>query len=230
MVLGPKLATVLVAALIALPLDRDHDGIFDGTDACPDLAEDPDGYKDDDGCPDIDNDGDEIPDVRDLCPNEAEDRDEFQDQDGCPDPDNDRDGVVDASDQCKDAPETFNGFADEDGCPDVPPDRTGQIGQVVFASRSAALSKEARRVLDDIAKRLKEHRTLRHVSLEGHTNEEGNTRAQLDLSRRRADAVRRYLLGKGIAPERLLTVAVGSKQPLQKGAPGNHRVDLIAIE
>src|SRR2546429_2243503 len=64
--------------------DRDHDGIPDAQDLCPDEPEDKDGFEDEDGCPDPDNDQDGIPDAQDKCPNEPEDRDGFQDDDGCP--------------------------------------------------------------------------------------------------------------------------------------------------
>jgi len=99
--------------------DRDHDGIPDKTDVCPDQAEDYDGYQDDDGCPDYDNDGDGIPDKEDLAPDLAEDFDGFEDEDGRPDLDNDGDGIPDAQDDCPDEAEDFDGDRDTDGCPDV---------------------------------------------------------------------------------------------------------------
>ena len=64
--------------------DTDGDGILDLNDACPNIAEDMDGYEDGDGCPDYDNDSDGILDVADKCPNNPEDMDGFQDEDGCP--------------------------------------------------------------------------------------------------------------------------------------------------
>jgi outer membrane protein OmpA-like peptidoglycan-associated protein len=67
------------------PADTDEDGIIDERDACPREAEDKDGFKDDDGCPEADNDGDGIVDARDKCPDRAEVRNGFQDDDGCPD-------------------------------------------------------------------------------------------------------------------------------------------------
>lgn len=132
--------------------DRDGDGLKDSEDACPNEAEDLDGFKDSDGCPERDNDGDGIPDASDGCPNAAEDLDGFQDADGCNDNDNDRDGVLDAQDacpnvagsaadrgcpttdrdsdgvpddqdRCPDEAETPNGYLDNDGCPDVKPSR-----------------------------------------------------------------------------------------------------------
>ena len=134
-------------------LDRDHDGIPDVADRCPEEPEDRDGFQDDDGCPDPDNDrdgildradrcpddagpaalggcpdsdGDGIADVDDRCPAEAEDKDGFQDDDGCPDPDNDRDGVADAADACP----LVAGPPENHGCPDTDRDGDGVIDRL----------------------------------------------------------------------------------------------------
>src|SRR5262249_1829073 len=50
--------------------DRDHDGVYDVDDKCPDQPEDRDGFNDNDGCPDLDNDNDGLPDGQDKCPND----------------------------------------------------------------------------------------------------------------------------------------------------------------
>ena len=105
--------------------DSDGDGIPNITDDCPRRPEDIDGYKDADGCPDLDNDNDGIVDTLDECPNDAEDKDGFQDDDGCPDVDNDDDGLSDRIDQCPDDPEDDDGFEDDDGCPDCDNDGDG---------------------------------------------------------------------------------------------------------
>ena len=102
----------------APPKDTDGDGLEDPVDECPRRPEDPDGYQDEDGCPEDDNDSDGIADKIDDCPLEPEDRDGTDDTDGCPDPDNDRDGIVDKIDQCPDEAEDVDGFQDDDGCPD----------------------------------------------------------------------------------------------------------------
>lgn len=65
--------------------DSDGDGIPDDSDDCPEMAEDFDGFEDDDGCPDDDNDGDGIPDKVDKCPNQPETVNGYKDDDGCPD-------------------------------------------------------------------------------------------------------------------------------------------------
>ncbi|WP_438032297.1 OmpA family protein [Sorangium sp. So ce204] len=103
--------------------DADADGVLDRDDECPLVAEDRDGFRDGDGCPDPDNDGDRIPDGRDRCRDEPETIDGFQDGDGCPDADDDSDGVPDDADACRNDAEDRDGFQDSDGCPD--PDNDG---------------------------------------------------------------------------------------------------------
>ncbi|MEZ4224700.1 MAG: OmpA family protein [Polyangiaceae bacterium] len=105
--------------------DRDGDGIKDSIDRCPDDREDPDGWQDDDGCPELDNDLDGIEDIVDQCANDPEDKDGFEDQDGCPDRDNDQDAILDGDDKCPNDPEDRDGFEDQDGCPDDDNDKDG---------------------------------------------------------------------------------------------------------
>ncbi len=101
------------------PSDRDHDGLVDESDSCPDEPEDFDSFQDEDGCPDPDNDGDGVLDPADACVMVAEDPDGFEDTDGCPDADNDHDGILDAApDQCLNDPEDLDHWHDEDGCPE----------------------------------------------------------------------------------------------------------------
>ncbi|MET0386179.1 MAG: hypothetical protein ABW321_09495 [Polyangiales bacterium] len=65
--------------------DSDHDGVDDSADSCPYLAEDRDGYQDNDGCPDPDDDGDMVPDLDDKCPKQAAEEGRDDDEDGCTD-------------------------------------------------------------------------------------------------------------------------------------------------
>lgn len=118
---GAPIGVVSKKGLKRLYKDNDEDAIADDEDKCPDIAEDFDGFNDEDGCPDYDNDEDGMYDTKDKCPNEAEDFDGYMDRDGCPDLDNDGDGVPDAIDKCPNRAETFNLYKDEDGCPDEKP-------------------------------------------------------------------------------------------------------------
>jgi OOP family OmpA-OmpF porin len=108
--------------------DRDHDGLKDDVDDCPDKPEDFDHFQDEDGCPEEDNDRDGIPDNKDACPLNPEDKDNFEDEDGCPEGnknDRDGDGILDDVDQCPDDPEDKDDFEDQDGCPDPDNDQDG---------------------------------------------------------------------------------------------------------
>jgi OOP family OmpA-OmpF porin len=105
--------------------DRDHDGIYDVHDRCPDEPEDRDGFQDQDGCPEKDNDNDTIPDDQDKCPNAPEDLDQFEDEDGCPELDNDKDGIPDLNDACPNASEDGKGKRPADGCPSTTEDSDG---------------------------------------------------------------------------------------------------------
>lgn len=109
----PDVRGLLGLRVASANLDPDGDGIEGDDDACPQNAEDYDGFEDKDGCPEADNDGDRFEDAVDGAPNFAEDYDGFEDDDGIPDPDNDADGVEDNRDKCPmDA-----GSIDNDGCP-----------------------------------------------------------------------------------------------------------------
>jgi outer membrane protein OmpA-like peptidoglycan-associated protein len=202
--------------------DRDGDGIPDDVDKCPDEPEDFDGFQDADGCPDPDNDGDGIPDVDDLCPNDPEDKDGFEDADGCPDPDNDHDGILDKDDKCPNEPETYNGFEDADGCPDrgrvVVTDTSIEIlDMVYFEYDKAIIKKESYPILDAVAATLQGNPSIQQVEVQGHTDERGDDAYNLDLSDRRAHAVKDYLVGKGVDEKRLTAQGYGETQPLDRG-------------
>ncbi len=115
---SPEFRALLGVGYAPRELDYDKDGILNSDDACPQDAEDLDGFEDLDGCPEADNDLDTVLDADDKCPVEPEDKDGFQDEDGCPDDDNDADGIADTEDKCRDKAEDVDGFQDEDGCPD----------------------------------------------------------------------------------------------------------------
>jgi len=193
--------------------DNDADGVADLQDACPIEAEDRDGWQDDDGCAERDNDRDGIVDNMDTCPAEAEDRDGFEDSDGCIDPDNDADGVADAGDSCGGMAETTNGYRDGDGCPDTIPGPlarlTTRIPPINFRIDTAELSPRSRRVLDAAVAVLVKYP---EVTLEIRAHTEGKDSAA--LAQQRADAVRAYLIAKGIDGGRLIAKGYGDTVPL----------------
>ncbi len=201
--------------------DRDGDGILDDVDKCPDDPEDFDGFQDEDGCPDPDNDQDGILDVDDLCPNDPEDKDGFEDEDGCPDPDNDKDRILDKDDKCPNEPETYNGFEDEDGCPDrgrvVVTDTSIEIlDMVYFEYDKAIIKKQSYPILDAVASTMQGNPSIQLIEVQGHTDERGDDAYNLDLSDRRAHAVKDYLVGRGVTETRLTAQGYGETQPIDR--------------
>ncbi|MEM9488711.1 MAG: OmpA family protein [Myxococcota bacterium] len=220
--------------------DRDGDGILDDDDDCPDDPEDIDGFEDKDGCPDEDNDGDGILDVDDLCPDDPEDIDTFEDEDGCPDRDNDNDRILDEDDKCPTEPETYNGTEDDDGCPDrgrvVVTDTNIEIlDKVYFEFNRAVVKAESYPILDAVAATLEGNPDIQLVEIQGHTDERGNDAYNLRLSDERANAVRQYLLDKGVGPDRLQAQGYGETQPLdrrrnEEAWAKNRRVEFLIIK
>lgn len=199
------------------PKDTDGDGLLDSVDKCPADAEDKDNFEDEDGCPDLDNDQDGVPDTKDKCQNEPEDKDGFEDDDGCPDADNDADGITDAADKCPNEPETKNNYQDADGCPDEIPAEvakfTGVIKGINFATNSAKIKKSSNKVLDKAVKVLNDYPDVK-LEISGHTDNVGKAEYNLELSQKRADAVKDYFVAKGIAADRLTSVGYGMDKPL----------------
>jgi len=221
--------------------DNDQDGIVDALDACPDKAEDLDGFEDQNGCPDIDNDGDLIVDLVDKCPDQPETINGYMDEDGCPDSDLDGDGIPDERDQCPRDPETKNGFEDEDGCPDelqVAPTEHSSAAMVLqgvtFASGKAELTAESLPVLDEVANSLLLEAAA-VVEIRGFTDNLGKAATNQTLSERRAEAVRQYLMKKGVAGERITAIGFGPRYPIadNKSAEGrakNRRIEFIRVK
>lgn len=188
-----------------------------------------------------DRDGDGIGDSHDLCPDVPEDRDGHEDADGCPeeDPDRDQDGVPDRDDLCPNEPETINGFQDEDGCPDsgkpavIYEDGEFQVLEPVqFEHGSAQVKPESRSTLNQVALLIKANPELKRVRIEGHTDKTGPDSVNERLSLSRAQEVRRYLIGRGVAPQRLEAVGRGSSRPLShedtpQGHAKNRRVEFV---
>ncbi len=223
-------------------LDHDEDGIKEPDDKCPDKAEDFDEFEDQDGCPEEDNDKDGIIDPDDFCPDEAEDKDQFEDDDGCPDVDNDGDGVPDTSDKCPDKAETLNGVKDDDGCPDkgktlvVITEKQIELKEMIqFKKNSDEIrGDQSFEILNIVTGILRSNMKLR-VSIEGHTDNRGKASYNRELSKKRADSVKRYLVSKGIAEDRLETAGWGPDKPIadnkrSSGRAMNRRVEFNIIQ
>lgn len=103
-------------------------------------------------------------------------------------------------------------------------------GLIFFEVDKADLLPTSIKELDRIFKLLKENKELQ-IEIHGHTDSDGSEAWNLDLSKRRAESVRNYLIGKGIAETRLSTKAFGESIPISpndtdEGKQQNRRVEL----
>jgi outer membrane protein OmpA-like peptidoglycan-associated protein len=205
--------------------DADQDGVVDGEDQC--ISQQGGAPT---GCPDGDQDGfldraDTCPAVPDVTP------------DGCP-ADADGDGFIGADDHCPDAPENKNGFEDGDGCPDELPaavkDFMGVIAGIEFDNNQAAIRSSSTPALDQAWKVLSEYPSLR-IEIVGHTDSRGSREHNVELSQRRAEAVKEHLVGKGIDPSRIQSKGEGPDVPLttndtQAGRQKNRRIEFRVLQ
>ena len=237
-------------------VDNDKDTVMDWDDGCPMEP----GPVDNRGCPDVDTDVDGLVDRIDGCPKDPEDKDDFRDEDGCPDPDNDLDGIEDGQDACplQVGPEANRGCPDTDADGDTVVDRedncpteaglpqyagckapqplkiTGTaiiiLDQVHFDTGKATIQRRSYKVLNGVANVLKNHPEIQVMQIEGHTDSTGRRSSNLRLSDRRAKAVRRYLISKGVAAGRLKAAGFGPDRPVasnatKSGRAANRRVE-----
>lgn len=159
-----------------------------------------------------DTDGDGIPDSKDKCPTVY-----AKTADGCPAPE----PVAEPAPAPPPAP-----------APAVAPaPRKLVLEGVNFDHDKASLRQDAYPVLDQAAADLKEWGDVK-VEVNGYTDSRGKDQYNLKLSQRRAEAVRNYLIGKGIAPERLIAKGFGEARPVadnktDEGRFKNRRVELV---
>ncbi|OJH36195.1 OmpA family protein [Cystobacter ferrugineus] len=217
--------------------DTDQDGVVDTRDDCPNEP----GPASSLGCPvrlvDADADKDGVADSVDGCPKEAGPAS----SQGCPvkradaNADGDKDGVADALDNCP----MEAGVATNQGCPARQPQlvalQSGKLElkeQVAFANRKAVIQPSSFAMLDQVSRLLGQHPEFGRVIIEGHTDNRGNAAANRKLSLARAEAVKAYLVSKGVQASRLETKGLGPDQPIrsnltESGRVANRRVEFI---
>jgi fibro-slime domain-containing protein len=114
--------------------------------------------------------------------------------------------------------------------------KTGRVAVygIHFSFDRADITKDSDAVLAEVAGLLRSDRSLR-VRIEGHTDDTGDATYNRDLSQRRADAVKAYLVEKcSIAASRLTTQGFGPDRPIASNATTegrykNRRVELVRI-
>jgi len=103
-----------------------------------------------------------------------------------------------------------------------------------FDTGKSVLKAGAKNVLNKIADQLKQNDKTR-VSIEGHTDSVGSDERNMTLSRSRGEAVRDYLVGRGVDTARITTNGMGESAPIATndtpaGRQQNRRVELIIAQ
>jgi OOP family OmpA-OmpF porin len=202
--------------------DRDNDGIMDNKDDCPDVP----GIAQFRGCPDSDGDG--IQDKEDQCPHEKG----ILAYKGCPPPfiDTDGDGVSDYDDLCMRTP----GVKSNKGCPEIKPEEKKALEEafknLLFETNSDVIISSSYNSLNKLASVMVNNPKSK-LHLEGHTDNVGDDDSNMDLSKRRAESVKRYLGTKGVNPSRITTAGYGETRPVdtndtEAGRQANRRVEM----
>ena len=106
---------------------------------------------------------------------------------------------------------------------------------VYFETNRDIIKAQSHPLLDDVAAILAAHPELKKIRIEGHTDSRGSDSYNLDLSQRRAEAVRAYLVAKGISADRLEAIGYGETKPIDPRETAeawekNRRVDFFVAE
>jgi outer membrane protein OmpA-like peptidoglycan-associated protein len=107
--------------------------------------------------------------------------------------------------------------------------------RIQFEPGRAVILEPSKKVLDEVAKTMESHADLELVEIEGHTDWLGTEPQNLDLSTRRAEAVRDYLVSRGVAAARLAPKGYGEVKPIadnttSEGRLANRRVTFRVVK
>lgn len=95
--------------------------------------------------------------------------------------------------------------------------------QVNFATDSAEILPDSTPLLTEIADVMLRHPEIRRVEIQGHTDSTGDDQHNMDLSQRRADSVRQWLVAAGVEPDRLVSQGYGETRPLVPNITAGNR-------
>jgi len=168
-----------------------------------------------------DSDGDGVPDDADACPGTPPGI--RVDASGCS-VDSDRDGVADDVDACPDTPR--GAIVDHRGC--------WVVKGVKFDYKKWDVKPQFNTNLDNIINLLKRTPGLK-IRVEGHTDNIGSKKYNLELSNKRAQAIKDYLVGNGIDQSRITSIGYGLSRPIagndtKEGRALNRRAELIPVQ
>lgn len=108
-----------------------------------------------------------------------------------------------------------------------------RLTQLNFSQGDSDIQPESFGELDEVAMMMNDNDQM-VIQLEGHTDSQGSARANLKLSERRVEAVKKYLVSKGVSRRRIKTRAFGGTRPLTnettpEARDANRRVELRVL-
>ena len=142
--------------------------------------------------------------------------------------DSDGDGVADDMDKCPDSP--ADKPVDAEGCTIV----SVVLKHVQFESNSSELTAGSNEELDKAVDAMNKYDQIR-IEIQAHSDSMGEASYNQYLSEQRANSVRDYMIGKGIAADRMVAKGYGESKPIadnstRDGRAQNRRVELKIIE
>lgn len=230
------------------PPDTDGDGVIDTDDRCPALPRGPRPDPERRGCPVGDRDGDRVLDTDDRCPDVPAGQFPDARHPGCPGaqpavacPPPPPPTPCPACASPVAAPTPAPTPAPAPTAPSPPPAAVIENGHInindsiYFDTGTATIQTRSFGVLDAVFRVMVSHPELLRVRVEGHTDDVGNARRNLRLSRDRARAVMRYLTQHGIPRDRLTAEGYGDERPAVQGTTEdararNRRVEFLIVE
>lgn len=107
--------------------------------------------------------------------------------------------------------------------------------QIYFSVAKPTIVSSSYPILDAIAVAMTKDRTLGLVEIGVHTDARGSDQWNLELSQKRADAIRDYLIAKGVASDRLRAKGYGETKPIDKGTSAeamarNRRTQFVILQ
>lgn len=108
------------------------------------------------------------------------------------------------------------------------------LNHLIFAQGKAIIDPKSFPELDEVVAMLKENSKM-EIQLEGHTDNRGNAEANLKLSQSRVDAVKKYIVSKGIGKNRVMTKAFGGSKAIatedtEEARAKNRRVEMRVLK
>ncbi|MDZ4724086.1 MAG: OmpA family protein [candidate division Zixibacteria bacterium] len=205
------------------PVDTDRDGIPDGLDDCPGTTSEAKSMVDIHGCP-YDTDADGVADYGDNCVNST--LGSVVDENGCS-VDSDGDGVSDGLDDC---PGTLpNIQVDANGCIDLAVFAAPMVLHIDYLSGSFEIDPRSKERIKKLSGLLILVPTIK-LEINGYTDDIGPEPANRQLSERRANRLRDYLITLGVAAERIKTFGRGESNFMASNQNANGRAKNRRIE